>query len=87
MGVVTTSFVSGESRMSTGGVAYFVIGASKSTMDTWKMGETGRVEISGLHRFCKDLDTEELQKRLRTTVPHFCHSISSSRHGRIPRLR
>ena len=35
-------------------VRYLAIGAPKSTMSTWKMAVTGRVEMSELRKFCRD---------------------------------
>ena len=36
-------------------VVYLVIGAPKTTSNTWKMAATGRVETSDLRKFCRGL--------------------------------
>ena len=41
------------------GAAHLVIGAPKSTMSTWKMAATGRVEMRVLRKFCKELRHRE----------------------------
>jgi hypothetical protein len=34
---------------------YLVIGAPKATMSAWKMAATGRVEMSDLRKFYRDI--------------------------------
>ena len=41
------------------GTAHLAIGAPKSTMSTWKMAATGRVEMRVLRKFCKELRHRE----------------------------
>lgn len=37
------------------GVAHLAIGAPKTTINAWKMAATGRVEMSDLRKFYRDL--------------------------------